>query len=106
MHRDTFRGRADLQGIAGRLVGVLAPCGAAARELHRSCPRAFREDVLMAAIQQRVWLANIQVYGAVKVWRQLARESTAAARCTVERLMRRLGLRGVMRGKVNPHHNK
>ncbi len=42
----------------------------------------------------------MQVYGADKVWRQLAREGTAAARCTVERLMRRLGLRGVMRGKV------
>ena len=42
----------------------------------------------------------MQVYGAEKVWRQLAREGTAAARCTVERLMKRLGLRGVMRGKV------
>jgi len=42
----------------------------------------------------------MQVYGADKVWRQLGREGTAVARCTVERLMRRLGLRGVMRGKV------
>ena len=42
----------------------------------------------------------MQVYGAVKVWRQLAREGTSVARCTVERLMRRLGLRGVVRGKV------
>ena len=42
----------------------------------------------------------MQVYGAQKVWRQLAREGTATARCTVERLMKRLGLRGVMRGKV------
>ncbi len=42
----------------------------------------------------------MQVYGADKVWRQLAREGTTVARCTVERLMRRLGLRGVMRGKV------
>ena len=42
----------------------------------------------------------MQLYGADKVWRQLAREGTALARCTVERLMRRLGLRGVMRGKV------
>ena len=44
--------------------------------------------------------ANLQVYGADKVWRQLAREGTAVARCTVERLMRLQGLRGVMRGKV------
>ena len=42
----------------------------------------------------------MQVYGAEKVWRQLSREGTAAARCTVERLVKRLGLRGVMRGKV------
>jgi transposase InsO family protein len=43
---------------------------------------------------------GLQVYGADKVWRQLGREGTAVARCTVERLMRRQGLRGVMRGKV------
>ena len=49
---------------------------------------------------ERVWRANMQVYGADKVWRQLAREGTNAARCTVERLMRRQGLRGVMRGMV------
>ena len=49
---------------------------------------------------QRVWQANMQVYGADKIWRQLRREGTAVARCTVERLMRKLGLRGVMRGKV------
>ncbi|OTP72856.1 Mobile element protein [Caballeronia sordidicola] len=49
---------------------------------------------------ERVWRANMQVYGADKVWRQLARKGTAVARCTVERLMRRQGLRGVMRGKV------
>jgi putative transposase len=36
----------------------------------------------------RVWQANMQVYGADKVWRQLGREGTAVARCTVERLMR------------------
>ena len=53
----------------------------------------------MPAIQ-RVWQANMRVYGADKVWRQLAREGTVVARCPVERLMRRLGLRGVMRGKI------
>jgi transposase InsO family protein len=49
---------------------------------------------------QRVWQTNMQVYGADKVWRQLAREGVTVARCTVERLMRSMGLRGVMRGKV------
>ena len=49
---------------------------------------------------ERVWKINMQVYGADKIWRQLAREGRTVARCTVERLMRREGLRGVMRGKV------
>lgn len=49
---------------------------------------------------QRVWDANMQVYGADKVWLQMNREGIAVARCTVERLMNRLGLHGVRRGKV------
>ncbi len=49
---------------------------------------------------QRVWDANMQVYGADKVWLQMNREGIEVARCTVERLMRRQSLRGVMRGKV------
>lgn len=61
--------------------------------------RARRDEFLIPHIQ-RVWQANFQVYGADKVWRQLQREGIEVARCTVERLMRRLGLRGVMRGKV------
>ena len=61
--------------------------------------RAQRDASLLVQVQ-RVYDQNLRVYGADKVWRQLAREGTAAARCTVERLMRRLGLRGVMRGKV------
>ena len=69
------------------------------REPHKRCNRAKRDELLMPQIQ-RVWQANMQVYGADKVWRQLRREGTAVARCTVERLMRQLGLRGVMRGKV------
>ena len=47
----------------------------------------------------RVWQANMQVYGVRKVWHQLRREGIAVARCTVERLMRRLGLQGARRGK-------
>ncbi len=61
--------------------------------------RAKRDAVLLAEIE-RVWYANHRVYGAVKVWKQLKREGIAVARCTVERLMRRLGLRGVVRGKA------
>jgi transposase InsO family protein len=61
--------------------------------------RARRDAFLIPHIQ-RVWHANFQVYGADKIWRQLQREGIQVARCTVERLMRRLGLRGVRRGKV------
>jgi transposase InsO family protein len=63
------------------------------------CARAQRDDVLSIDIE-RVWQANMQVYGVDKLWRQLQREGTEVARCTVERLMRNAGLRGVMRGKV------
>jgi putative transposase len=63
------------------------------------CARRQRDDTLVPHIE-RVWQANLQVYGADKVWKQLNRESIAVARCTVERLMKRMGLRGVRRGKV------
>jgi putative transposase len=63
------------------------------------CARAQRDDELVPEIE-RVWHANMQVYGADKVWKQMNREGIAVARCTVERLMKRLGLQGVRRGKV------
>jgi len=61
--------------------------------------RAQRDAQLLPQVQ-RVWQANMQVYWAEKVWRQLNREGIAVARCTVERLMRQLGLQGVRRGKA------
>ena len=63
------------------------------------CQRTQRDGVLVPHIE-RVWHANMRVYGADKVWKQLNREGIFIARCTVERLMRRLGLQGVRRGKV------
>jgi putative transposase len=63
------------------------------------CQRAQRDDTLVPHIE-RVWQANMRVYGADKVWKQINREGVAIARCTVERLMKRLGLQGVRRGKV------
>ena len=59
--------------------------------------RAQRDEVLRGAITH-VWHANRRVYGVRKVWRQLTREGVVAARCTVARLMRAEGLRGVVRG--------
>lgn len=61
--------------------------------------RAQRDSELMPKIHT-LWSENLEVYGADKVWKQLHREGQAVARCTVERLMRRLGLRGVRRGKA------
>jgi putative transposase len=60
--------------------------------------RARRDAVLFGEIE-RVWNENRRVYGARKVWRQLVREDTVVARCTVERLMRQMGLQGVVRGR-------
>ncbi|WP_153116998.1 IS3 family transposase [Rhodocyclus tenuis] len=72
----------------------------AARRRHPElrCVRDRRDEVLGEQVE-RVWQVNLQVYGADKVWRQLNREGIPVARCTVERLMRRQGLRGAMRGK-------
>ena len=72
---------------------------ALAADPSRRCARAKRDEALCAQIQQ-VWDTNQQVYGAKKVWKQLRREEVIAARCTVERLMRQLGLRGVVRGQT------
>lgn len=68
------------------------------RHPERRSDRAKRDEVLCREIQ-RVWDANRRVYGARKVWKQLNRESIPVARCTVERLMGKLGLEGVRRGR-------
>jgi putative transposase len=60
--------------------------------------RALRDEELRREIR-RVFESNYRVYGARKVWRQLRREGLAVARCTVERLMREIGLQGAVRGK-------
>jgi putative transposase len=82
----------------------IAPSGYrryAAQQRHPAlrCARAQRDDILVPHLQ-RVWQDNLQVYGADKVWLQMNREGHRVARCTVERLMRLHGLRGVVRGKV------
>jgi transposase InsO family protein len=61
--------------------------------------RAKRDDELREEIQ-RVYDENRQVYGVRKVWRQLGREGIEVGRCTVERLMRSMGLRGAVRGRA------
>ncbi len=60
--------------------------------------RAQRDEELSVLIRT-IYDANYQVYGARKIWRELHRQGHAVARCTVERLMRRLGIAGVIRGR-------
>ena len=62
-------------------------------------PARARSDAALMAEIRRVFEANFGVYGVRKVWRQLAREGVEVARCTVARLMRRMGLQGVVRGR-------
>ena len=97
-HRDTY----GVEPICKVL--QIAPsgyrCHAARQRKHElRCARAKRDEMLATEIQT-VWQANMQVYGADKVWHQMNREGTKVARCTVERLMKRMGLQGVRRGKV------
>ncbi len=69
------------------------------REPERCSARSRRDGELRPQIR-RVWESNFGVYGARKVWRQLHREGIGVARCTVERLMRLEGLKGVVRGET------
>ena len=62
-------------------------------------PARARRDAWLKVAIRRVFEENFRVYGVRKVWRQLAREGIAVARCTVARLMRAMGLRGAIRGK-------
>ncbi|MBK7493634.1 MAG: IS3 family transposase [Nitrosomonas sp.] len=62
-------------------------------------PDRIKRDMRLELDIQRVWKDNFRVYGARKVWRQLLREGIGVARCTIERLMKKLGIQGVRRGK-------
>jgi putative transposase len=95
---EAHRGRYGVEPIC-RTLGV-APSTYYAGRRRPPSARARRDDALCPEIA-RVHRENYSVYGADKVWAQLRREGLQVARCTVERLMRRLGLRGAVRGK--PH---
>ena len=62
-------------------------------------PERVQRDAALGKEIERVWHENRRIYGARKVWRQLQREGFKVARCTVERLMRNLGLAGAVRGR-------
>lgn len=62
-------------------------------------PARARRDITLRTEIRRVYEENFRVYGVRKLWRQLLREGIAVARCTVARLMRTMGLQGIVRGK-------
>jgi putative transposase len=62
-------------------------------------PERVQRDAVLCDEVMRVWQENRRLYGTRKVWRQLQREGFSVARCTVERLMGRLGIAGAVRGK-------
>ena len=62
-------------------------------------PERVQRDAALEKEIERVWYENRRIYGAHKVWRQLQREGFKVARCTLERLMRNLGLVGAVRGR-------
>ena len=98
---ETNRGRYGVESICSVL--PIAPSTFYEHQAREKNPdrlpaRAKRDAKLRVEID-RVWRENRQVYGVRKVWKQLNRENTDVARCTVERLMREMGLEGVVRGR-------
>src|SRR5271166_5065987 len=62
-------------------------------------PERAKRDAELSVHIRRIFAENFSVYGVRKVWRQLTREGVVVARCTVARLMKAMGLQGVVRGK-------
>ena len=100
---DTHREEHGVEPICEML--PIAPATYYAHKARRRDPelrpaRVKRDETLSVEIR-RIWQASFDgVYGAEKVWRELLREKVVVARCTVERLMRAMGLRGAVRGRA------
>ncbi len=95
VHRDRF----GVEPIC-RVLQV-APSTYYAQRTRPPSARAVQDAQLKVAIK-RVWDDNYQVYGAEKIWRQLQRDGITVGRDRVARLMRALGIRGVVRGAKRP----
>ena len=101
---DTHRDRTSSDGLIWGVEPIckvlqFAPATYYAARTRPTCARRLRDEALKPEVA-RVHAENRRVYGADKVWTQLNREGTPVARCTVERLMGDLGLRGVRRGRA------
>jgi putative transposase len=92
---DAHRDRFGVEPICKLL--EIAPSSYYAAKTRPPSARAVRDAQLKVEIK-RVWDDNFQVYGAEKLWRQLGREGIRVGRDRVARLMRELGIRGVVRG--------
>jgi putative transposase len=97
-HRDVFGVEPICEVLTSADVKI-APRTYYAAKTRPPSKRALSDAELRAQIT-RVHRENFAVYGADKIWRQLNREGIRVARCTVERLMRELGITGVVRGKA------
>ncbi|MFE9942012.1 IS3 family transposase, partial [Streptomyces hirsutus] len=99
-HRDRFGGVEPICRTLTEHGCQIAPSTYYAAKKRQLAPsaRSVRDTELKEEIKE-VYETNYRVYGARKVWRQLNRQGHKVARCTVERLMRELGITGAVRGK-------
>ena len=95
--RDAWRDRFGVEPICRVLQA--APSTYYAARVRPSSVRQVRDEALKVKIRH-VHAEHFGIYGVRKLWRQLSREGIPVARCTVERLMRELGLKGAVRGKT------
>jgi putative transposase len=98
---DSHKGEHGVQPVLQALEGTpaqIAPSTYYAARSRPACARAVRDAVLTEQVR-KVHADNYGVYGARKVWHELHRQGVDVARCTVERLMRAAGLRGLLRDK-------
>lgn len=99
-HRDRFRVEPICRALTEHAVPI-APSGYYAFKTRPASARAESDADLVVQIERVFWDQKLGrgISGVRKVWRLLRREGIVVARCTVERLMRQQGLRGIRRGK-------
>ena len=99
-HRDRFGVEPICRVLTEHEVKI-APSGYYAFKKRPASARASSDAQLIVEIERVFWDRNLGrgISGARKIWRLLRREGISVARCTVERLMRQQGLRGIRRGK-------
>ncbi|MFY1674056.1 IS3 family transposase [Plantactinospora sp. WMMB334] len=99
---DSQKAEHGVQPVLQALQGTpaeIAPSTYYAVKTRPASARSRRDEELTALIEQ-IHAANYGVYGARKIWHELRRQGVEVARCTVERLMRESGLRGLLRDKA------